>query len=145
MMYIRALYLPSCDLETTFSSYIEQNLTNGNIRRKNRDYVSHNNRGKLLLLLWNELGYLGRYSDGLWARRPGFDSRQGQEIFLYSTLSRPALGSTQPPIQWVLRARSSTVKWPGREADHLHPSGARFKKGGAILSLHPCLHGMVLN
>jgi hypothetical protein len=38
------------------------------------NYVSHNNRGKLLLLLENELGYLGRYRDGLPARRPGFDS-----------------------------------------------------------------------
>jgi hypothetical protein len=34
------------------------------------------------------------------AGRPGFDSRQCK-IFLFSTASRPALGSTQPPIQWV--------------------------------------------
>jgi hypothetical protein len=33
----------------------------------------------------------------------GFDSRQGQEIFLYCTWSRPALGPTQPPTQWVSR------------------------------------------
>jgi hypothetical protein len=31
----------------------------------------------------------------------GFDSQQGQEIFLYSTASRLALGPTQPSIQWV--------------------------------------------
>jgi hypothetical protein len=35
------------------------------------------------------------------AGRPGFDSRQGQEIFLFATVSRPALGPTQPPIQSV--------------------------------------------
>jgi hypothetical protein len=28
----------------------------------------------------------------------GFDSRQKQEIFLYSAASRPVLGPTQPPI-----------------------------------------------
>jgi hypothetical protein len=31
---------------------------------------------------------------------PGFDSRQCK-IFLFSTASRPTLGPTQPPIQWV--------------------------------------------
>jgi hypothetical protein len=30
-----------------------------------------------------------------------FDSRQGQEIFLFSTSSRPALGLTQPLIHWI--------------------------------------------
>jgi hypothetical protein len=29
----------------------------------------------------------------------GFDSRQGLEIFIFTTASRPALGLTQPPIQ----------------------------------------------
>jgi hypothetical protein len=29
-----------------------------------------------------------------------FHSRQWQDIFLYFTASRPALGSTQPPSQW---------------------------------------------
>jgi hypothetical protein len=32
-------------------------------------------------------GYLCRYSCGLPAERPGFDFRQGQEIFLFSTAS----------------------------------------------------------
>jgi hypothetical protein len=35
------------------------------------------------------------------AVRPGFNSRQGQEIFLFSTASRPALGPIQPPTQWA--------------------------------------------
>jgi hypothetical protein len=29
----------------------------------------------------------------------GFESRQGLRIFLSTTASRPALGTTQPPIQ----------------------------------------------
>jgi hypothetical protein len=39
-----------------------------------------------------EPGWLGRYSDWLLAGRPGFDSRQRQDIFIYFTTSRPALG-----------------------------------------------------
>jgi hypothetical protein len=51
-------------------------------------------------------GIAKRYSDGLRAGRPCFDSRRGQETFLYSTASRPALGPTLPPIQWVSAALS---------------------------------------
>jgi hypothetical protein len=35
--------------------------------------------------------------------------------------STPALGSTQPPIQWV-----PGVKRPGREADHSPPTSAKW-------------------
>jgi hypothetical protein len=31
----------------------------------------------------------------------GFDTRQGQRIFPLASVSRPALGPTQPPVQWV--------------------------------------------
>jgi hypothetical protein len=30
----------------------------------------------------------------------GFDSRYSQDIFIFSTAYRSALGPTQPPIQW---------------------------------------------
>jgi hypothetical protein len=40
--------------------------------------------------------YLSPYSDGLQAGKPEFDSRKGQETFLFSTLSRPNLGPAQP-------------------------------------------------
>jgi hypothetical protein len=72
---------------------------------------------------------LSRYSDGLWAGRPRFDSRQVQEILLSSTASRSALGPTQPPIQWVPGTHSTEVKRPGREADHSPPPTAEVKKG----------------
>jgi len=48
----------------------------------------------------------------------GFDSRQGLGIFLLTTVSRPALGPTQPPFHWVPGALSLGIKRPGREADH---------------------------
>jgi hypothetical protein len=40
----------------------------------------------------------------IWAGRPGFHSRhqQQQGVFLFPKSSRPTLGPTQPPIQWVL-------------------------------------------
>jgi hypothetical protein len=49
-------------------------------------------------------------------------------IFLFTTASEPALGPTQPPIQWVLVALSLGVKRPGIEADHSPPSSAEVKE-----------------
>jgi hypothetical protein len=57
------------------------------------------------------------------AGQPGFDLQQGQGVFLIITMSRPALGSAQPPIYWVPCAFSLGVKQAGHEADHLPPSG----------------------
>jgi hypothetical protein len=64
-----------------------------------------------------------------------FDSWQEQGIFLYSTVSRLALGSTQPPIQWVLGTLSLEVKQLGREAEYSPPFSAKVKNGGTILPL----------
>jgi hypothetical protein len=47
---------------------------------------------------------------------------------IFSTSSRPALGSTQPPIQWLPGALSLGVKRPGRGADHSPPTSAEVKK-----------------
>jgi hypothetical protein len=58
----------------------------------------------------------------------GFDSRRGLGIFLFTTVSRTALGPTQPPIQWVSGALSLGVKRPGREADNSPPSNAEVKE-----------------
>jgi hypothetical protein len=51
---------------------------------------------------------------------------------------RPALGSTQPPIQWVPGALSPGVKRPGREADHSPPASAEAKKMWIYTSTPPC-------
>jgi hypothetical protein len=50
------------------------------------------------------------------------------EFFLFTIASRPALGPTQSPIQWVPRALSLGVKWQGHEPDHSLPSSAEVKK-----------------
>jgi hypothetical protein len=52
-------------------------------------------------------------------------------IFLFTTVSRPALGPIHPPIQWVQGALSLMVKQPGCEADH---SPSTFSWYGASLS-----------
>jgi hypothetical protein len=67
-----------------------------------------------------------------------FYSRQGEEISLFSTASRPGLGSTQPPIQWLPGALSPGMKRPEHEADHSTPSSAEVKNDGDI---PPLVHG----
>jgi hypothetical protein len=51
-----------------------------------------------------------------------FESRQRLGIFLVITMSRSALGPTQPPVQWVQEGLSLEVKRLRCEADHSHPS-----------------------
>jgi hypothetical protein len=86
-----------------------------------------------------ELGYSSGYSDWLWAGwlRGWSSSPSRVKKFLFSTSSRPALGSTQPPIRWVPRALSPGVKRPGREADHLPPVSAEVKKMWIYASSSP--------
>jgi hypothetical protein len=55
-------------------------------------------------------------------------SRWRPGMFLFTTVSRTALGPTQPPIQWVPGALSLGVKWPGREADLSTPSSPEVKE-----------------
>jgi hypothetical protein len=47
---------------------------------------------------------------------------------IFSKSSRLALGSTQPPIQWVPGTLSPGVKRQGREADQSPPTSAEVKK-----------------
>jgi hypothetical protein len=65
------------------------------------------------------------------------------KTFLFSTASRPTLGPTQLPVQWVLGALSPGVKSQGRVANRSPPSSAKVKKGGAIPPF-PHLHGVLL-
>jgi hypothetical protein len=64
----------------------------------------------------------------------GFESRQWMGIFLFTTVSRPALGPTQPPIQWVSGDLSLGIKRPGREADYSLPSRAEVKNSWRYIS-----------
>jgi len=55
---------------------------------------------------------------------PGIESRWGRD---FPHLSRPALGPTQPPVQWVPDLSRSKER-PGRDADPSPPSSAVVKK-----------------
>jgi hypothetical protein len=71
--------------------------------------ISHNVQA---IPMWNPFTF--RYSDWLRAGRPrGWSSSPGRvKNVIFSTSSRPALGFTQPPIQWVPVALS----WRGKAA-----------------------------
>jgi hypothetical protein len=61
----------------------------------------------------------------------------GARIFTSPRRHRPALGPTQPPIQWVRESLSPGVKRPGREADHSPPTSAEVKKTWVYTSTPP--------
>jgi hypothetical protein len=50
------------------------------------------------------------FSTGWTTGRSGFDPRREQIIFPVSSVSRPALGPIQPPVQWVPGVISPGVK-----------------------------------
>jgi hypothetical protein len=75
---------------------------------------------------------------GWTTERPGFDPRQGQRIFPLASVSRPALGPTQPPVQWVPGVLSPGVKArPGRDADHSSLSSAEVVNEYELYFLSP--------
>jgi hypothetical protein len=87
-------------------------------------------------LLYSE-GRDSQYSDwamGWMIGLLGLDSWWGLEILLFTTVLRPALESTQPPIQWVIGALFLGVKWLGCEADNSPPSSAKVKNAWSYTS-----------
>jgi hypothetical protein len=76
----------------------------------------------------------------------GFNSRRGMGISLFTTVSKTALGPTQPPIQRVPWVLSLEVKRPGHEADHSPPFSAEVKNACSYTSTPPIrLRGVVLS
>jgi hypothetical protein len=83
-----------------------------------------------------EYGEYSRYSDlGLQVRgsMPGRSN-----VFLLSTTSRPAVGSTQPhPLtMWVPEGSLRKVKRSGRETNYSPPPNTDVKNGEVIPPLH---------
>jgi hypothetical protein len=72
-----------------------------------------------------------------------FDPRQGQ-IFLLAPASRPALGPTEPPIQWVPGVLSPGVKRGRGVTLTTHPHlASRLRMSRSYTSSPPmCLHGV---
>jgi hypothetical protein len=65
-----------------------------------------------------------------------------QEIFLFSTPSRPALGPAQPPV-FLVPGAPPWVKQLGHEANHSLPSIAEVKMPGGIPPLPHKFHGIL--
>jgi hypothetical protein len=84
-------------------------------------------------------GQRSRHSDWLRNGRQRGRSSSPDRVknFRFSTSSRPALGSTQPPIQWVPWAHSREVKRQEREADHSPSASAEVKKMWIYTSTPP--------
>jgi hypothetical protein len=61
-------------------------------------------------------------------------------VYYLAPASRPTLGPTQPPIQWVPGVLSPGGKArPGRDADHSPPSSAEVKNEWELYVLSPHL------
>jgi len=82
-----------------------------------------------------QLQWLHYRSDG----RGIVDSRKGQEIFIFSETSTPALGPAQLHIQWVLEdlSRGGGGKRPECETDQSPPRNAKAKNTWNYTSIHP--------
>jgi hypothetical protein len=86
---------------------------------------------------------MARYRAGVWAVDDrGLESRPGLRIFSFTTVSRPALGPTQSPIQWIRGALTLWVKLPGRETNHSPPSSAEVKNASSYKTVYPKISGL---
>jgi hypothetical protein len=84
-----------------------------------------------------ELGWLG-IATRLPAGRPrDFGSIPDSDSIVFSIKSKPALGPTRPPIQWIQGAVSREVKLQGREAERSPPINAEIKKMWIYTSTSP--------
>jgi hypothetical protein len=99
-------------------------------------------KANYFVLFW--AGWFGQCSVLLQTGRPGFDPRQTPGIFPLTYASRPALGPTQPPVQWVPGALSAGVKRGRGVTLTTHPLLVRrLRNSRSYTSSHPKrLHGV---
>jgi hypothetical protein len=60
-----------------------------------------------------------------------------QKYFFFSKSSKPDLGPTQPPIQWISGTLYTGVKRPGREEDYSLPTSVEVKETWIYTSTPP--------
>jgi hypothetical protein len=133
----------ACSLATAVVALLVSRslLSNGSIRHSILQWYQHRFPDKLKLYLifcfpWSRDSVVGIAAGyGLDDRGVGVHAPVGSRIFFKS--SRPALGSTQPPIQWIPCFLSPGLKRPGREAYH---SPQPVPRSGKCGSIHPVFH-----
>jgi hypothetical protein len=69
-------------------------------------------------------------------------SNGGPRDFSLFQVSRPALGPTQLPVEWVVGPVTLGMKWLGCIANHSPPFSAKFKNGGVICLMSIHLYGV---
>jgi len=73
-----------------------------------------------------------------------FKSQQKQDIFLFSIMSRLALGPNQPPIQWLRGVLSPVVQHLRHKADNSPPSSTKLMNAWAtpplLCAFVKCIH-----
>lgn len=67
----------------------------------------------------------------------GFDCKQGQQIFLFSQPSRPALGHTQLPVEWIQGVISPGVERSSLQSDHSPQSAVEVRNDWSYTSTPP--------
>jgi hypothetical protein len=75
----------------------------------------------------------------LWVEESEVRIPTGAKYFSFLQKSRPALGRTQPPSQWVwgTLSLSPTVKWSGREGDQSTLSSSKIENEFSYASKFP--------
>jgi hypothetical protein len=77
--------------------------------------------------------YSARLRPGWW----GVSTPSRSSEFFFDSVSRPALGPIQPPIQWVPGTLYLEVKRPEHESDHSSPSSTKVKNSWSYTSTPP--------
>ena len=114
----------------------EQNAVRDLISETLRKWV-RNSINNYFIPICTGPGLLSRYSNspraGLSGDRISLEGRD------FPHPSRPALGPTQPPTQWVPGC-SWGIKWQGRGVDHLPAPNAEVKERVELYLCSPCGH-----
>lgn len=90
----------------------------------------------LLLCIWNRDNSMDNIEAAAWTTVVSeFSPGQMREIFIFFQTFRPALESTQPPLQGVTGLLSAKAVGASRCVDHPHPSIAEVKERVDVMLL----------
>jgi hypothetical protein len=146
-MWTEKICLPGMsmdEVELVTSSYILfKNFQNMIERVTLRSGTGESTESVVMVIWTHKRGPLGiGTSPRIW--RLWFKSHQVNEMFFITTVSRPSVGRTHPPIHWVLGGPFFGVERPGRGADSSPPSSTKVKNAWSYTSTHPYVIALCL-